>query len=54
MDTRLINHATQPHELSALDKTIIAKTWQQHYEDRGCGLWGFSPSPAAKILSYAE
>jgi SAM-dependent methyltransferase len=53
MDTRLINHATRPHELSALDKTTIAKTWQQYYEDCGCGLWGFSPSPTAKILSKA-
>ena len=53
MDMRLINHETQPHELSALDKTTIAKTWQQYYEDRGYGLWGFSPSPTAKILSKA-
>jgi len=53
MDTRLINHATKPHELSALDKTTIAKTWQQYYEDHGYGLWGFSPSPTARILSKA-
>ena len=53
MDMRSINHATQPRELSALNKTTIAKTWQQYYEDRGYGLWGFSPSPTAKILSKA-
>jgi len=53
MDARLINHATQPHKLNALDMTTIAKTWQQYYEDRGYGLWGFSPSPTAKILSKA-
>jgi SAM-dependent methyltransferase len=53
MDTRSINQATQPHALRALDKATIAKTWQQYYEDRGYGLWGFSPSPTAKILSKA-
>ena len=53
MDTRSINQATQPHALCALDKATTAKTWQQYYQDRGYGLWGFSPSPAAKILSKA-
>jgi len=53
MDTRLIDHMTQPDELRSLDKTRIAKTWQQYYEDRGYGLWGFSPSPTARILSKA-
>ena len=31
----------------------IAKTWQQYYEDRGYGLWGFSPSPTARTLAEA-
>src|SRR5215468_3616007 len=53
MDTRLIDHATRRDELRALDQTRIARTWQQYYEDRGHGLWGFSPSPTAKILSKA-
>ena len=53
MDTRSINQATQRDALRALDKANIAKTWQQYYEDRGYGLWGFSPSPTAKILSKA-
>jgi SAM-dependent methyltransferase len=53
MDTRLINHATQPDELRTLDKTRITETWQQYYEDRGYSLWGFSPSPTAKILAKA-
>lgn len=53
MDTRSIDQATRPHALRALDKATIAKTWQQYYEDRGYGLWGFSPSPTAKILSKA-
>jgi SAM-dependent methyltransferase len=51
MDTKLINHEMQPDEQRALDKTTIAKTWQQYYEDCGYGLWGFSPSPTAKILA---
>jgi SAM-dependent methyltransferase len=53
MDTRLIDDRTQPDELCALDKTRIAKTWQQYYENRGYSLWGFSPSPTARILSKA-
>jgi SAM-dependent methyltransferase len=35
----------------ALDKARIAKTWEQYYEDRGYELWGFSPSPTARILA---
>src|SRR5215468_4086219 len=53
MDTRLIDHATRRDELRALDQTRIARTWQQYYEDRGHGLWGFSPSPTARILAQA-
>jgi SAM-dependent methyltransferase len=36
-----------------MDKARIAKTWQQYYEDRGYDLWGFSPSPTARILAEA-
>jgi SAM-dependent methyltransferase len=53
MDKRLTNRVTRPGEAHALDKTRIVKTWQQFYEDRGYGLWGFSPSPAARILAKA-
>jgi SAM-dependent methyltransferase len=53
MDTGLINHGTQADGQGALDKTRIAKTWQKYYEDCGYGLWGFSPSPTAKILAKA-
>jgi SAM-dependent methyltransferase len=47
MDKSLIDPATGPYG------TRIAETWQQYYEDRGYGLWGFSPSPAARILAKA-
>jgi SAM-dependent methyltransferase len=50
MDKRLTNGAARPDELCASDKTRIAKTWQQYYEDCGYGLWGFSPSPTARML----
>jgi SAM-dependent methyltransferase len=53
MDTSLINHATQPGKPRFLDRTRIAKTWEQYYQDRGYGLWGLSPSPTAKILAKA-
>ena len=48
-----INNAARPRALRALDKARIAKTWQQYYEDRGYELWGFSPSPTARILAQA-
>jgi SAM-dependent methyltransferase len=35
----------------ALDKTRITETWQEYHETRGYELWGFSPSPTAKILA---
>jgi len=47
-----INAAARPDAPSALDKARIAKTWQ-YYEDRGYELWGFSPSPTARILAQA-
>ena len=53
MQKKLINGAARPDALRALDKARIAKTWQQYYEDRGYKLWGFSPSPAARILAQA-
>src|SRR5215475_13504767 len=42
-----------PDAPRALDKARIAKTWQHYYEDRGYELWGFSPSPAARMLANA-
>jgi SAM-dependent methyltransferase len=51
MQKDLINGAAQPDAIPTLDKTRIAKTWQQYYEDRGYELWGFSPSPTARILA---
>jgi len=53
MTKRLIDGATRPGELRTMDKARIAKTWQQYYEDCGYGLWGFSPSPTARILAKA-
>jgi len=43
----------RPNDPHVSDKSRIAKTWQQYYEDRGYGLWGFSPSPAARTLAEA-
>src|SRR5215475_5504736 len=42
-----------PDAPRALDKARIAKTWQHYYEDRGYELWGFSPSPTARMLAQA-
>jgi len=53
MQQNLTNGAARPDALRALDKARIAKTWQQYYEDRGYELWGFSPSPTARILAQA-
>ena len=53
MQEKLVNGAARPDALRALDKARIAKTWQQYYEDRGYELWGFSPSPTARILAQA-
>ena len=36
-----------------MEKTRIAKTWQQYYEDRGYELWGFAPSPTARVPAQA-
>ena len=36
-----------------LDKARIVKTWQQYYEDLAYDLWGFSPSPTARVLAQA-
>jgi SAM-dependent methyltransferase len=51
MHENLINGAARPDAPRALDRARIAKTWQQYYEDRGYELWGFSPSPTARILA---
>lgn len=53
MHENLINGAARWNALIALDKAMIAKTWQQYYEDQGYNLWGFSPSPTARILAQA-
>jgi hypothetical protein len=53
MKKYLVNGAARPDALRALDKARVAKTWQQYYEDRGYELWGFSPSPTARILAQA-
>jgi SAM-dependent methyltransferase len=48
-----MSQCNEGNALRALDKARIAKTWQQYYEDRGYDLWGFSPSPTARILAQA-
>ena len=53
MQESRINGVARPDPLRAFDKARIAKTWQQYYEDRGYELWGFSPSPAARLLAQA-
>jgi len=53
MEAKWITRALRPAELRASDKARIAGTWQRYYEDRGYGLWGFSPSPTARILAEA-
>ena len=51
MHNNFTNRVTRSDEMRALDKARVAKTWQQYYEDRGYELWGFSPSPAARLLA---
>ena len=51
MDAQLSTGPVQPNETRTSDKARIARTWQQYYGERGYGLWGFSPSPAARILA---
>jgi SAM-dependent methyltransferase len=53
MHKQLIDDSVSSRERPALDKTRVAKTWQQYYEDRSYELWGFSASPTAKILADA-
>ena len=53
MQENLVNGAARSAAAPALDKARIARTWQQYYEDRGYELWGFSPSPAARLLAQA-
>jgi SAM-dependent methyltransferase len=53
MQKKLINGVAPPDALRALDKARIAKTWEQYYQERGYELWGFSPSPTARILAQA-
>jgi len=51
MDAKSIDEAQQPADGS--EKTRIARTWQRNYAELGYGLWGFSPSPAARKLADA-
>jgi hypothetical protein len=51
MQKKLINGAAGANALSGLDKARIATTWEQYYQERGYELWGFSPSPTARILA---
>lgn len=53
MSAKLVIPSQRPNEPHVSDKARIAKTWQQYYEDRGYGLWGFSPSPTARTLAEA-
>jgi len=53
MSARLVIPSKRPNEPPRSDKSRIAQTWQQYYGDRGYGLWGFSPSPAARTLAEA-
>jgi SAM-dependent methyltransferase len=53
MQEHLTNGGARSDALRVLDKARIAKTWQQYYDDRGYELWGFSPSPTARILAQA-
>ena len=53
MSAKMVFSSQRPNAPHASDKSRIAKTWQQYYEDRGYGLWGFSPSPTAKTLAEA-
>jgi SAM-dependent methyltransferase len=53
MDAKSIIPSQRPNEPDVSHKARVAKTWQQYYEDRGYGLWGFSPSPTARTLAEA-
>jgi SAM-dependent methyltransferase len=53
MDANLNSCAVGWSKLHAPEHTRIAETWQRYYEDHGYGLWGFSPSPTARILADA-
>ena len=53
MDAKFIAGPVRPNEPRASDEARIVRTWQHYYEERGYGLWGFAPSPAARILAEA-
>jgi hypothetical protein len=53
MHENLMDRGPGLDDLPDWRKARVAKTWQRFYEDTGYGLWGFSPSPAAKILAEA-
>jgi SAM-dependent methyltransferase len=53
MDANLINRVAGGSEPCVPKHGRIAETWQRYYEVHGYGLWGFSPSPTARILADA-
>ena len=53
MRKHLITGAARPDARRALDQARITRTWDQYYQERGYELWGFSPSPTARILAQA-
>jgi len=48
-----MNRGAGSNGLCVSDKTRIASTWQQNYQELGYRLWGFAPSPAARKLAAA-
>ena len=51
MNAKMINCAAGRTDSHVPEHARIAETWQRYYEVHGYGLWGFSPSPAARILA---
>jgi len=51
MSAKMINCAAGRNDPPVPQQERIAETWQRYYEAHGYGLWGFSPSPAARILA---
>jgi len=49
MNAKAINCVAGRNEVPK--QAQIVETWQRYYEAHGYGLWGFSPSPAARILA---
>src|SRR5215470_16329995 len=51
MSAKMINCVAVKSDPHVPQQARIAETWQRYYEAHGYGLWGFSPSPAARILA---